>query len=199
VSDRTGNLRQSKKTLILEYREAHALQHAGASEIEAIESELRARLGDSGKTARSYIADVLRAAGTRVDDSGFGSRSSNRITLEPYSARLNGLLQFGNFDAAERCLHNLDKAYREYLDHSDHLGVRLVRAVALKGKSRAWSLAGNPRVSQAKREEKQEIAAWFRVWLQSPDLFWDWLELRQQSDEFARKFGSAAHSPRQQK
>jgi len=104
------------------------------------------------------------------------------------------LLQFSDFHTAEQSLRNLDAAHREYLAAGDHVGARLVRALALKGKLRAQNLARNSRVNGTKREEKQEIATWFRVWLQSPDLFSDWLELRKQSQEFQQKFGiSSAH------
>jgi hypothetical protein len=58
----------------------------------------------------------------------------------------------------------------------------------LKGKQRAEGLAANPRVSLARRAEKREIAAWFRVWLESPDLFFDWLEVRKNSEEFQTTF-----------
>jgi hypothetical protein len=190
VSDTTGNRFRSKKTLILEYREAHALKQAAMPELKAIEAELRVRLGDRGKTSSSYIAHVLRAAGTRVKtDASSEGRYVDTFLEEPYATRLSGLLQFGDFETAEKSLRNLDTAHREYLGAGNHSGARLVRALALKGKLRAQSLAANPRVNPEKREEKQEIANWFRVWLQSPDLFSDWLGLRRQSEEFQQKFG----------
>ena len=58
-----------------------------------------------------------------------------------------------------------------------------------KGKLRARSLAANPRVNAPKRQEKQEIARWFQVWLETPDLFAAWLELRKSSEEFRSIFG----------
>ena len=83
---------------------------------------------------------------------------------------------------------HLDAAHREYGSASDHTGVRLVRSLALKGKQRAESLSRNPRVKRELRLEKQEIASWFRVWLESPGMFFDWLELRRQSEEFRQRF-----------
>ena len=62
-------------------------------------------------------------------------------------------------------------------------------ALVKKGKLRARSLAANPRVQAQKRQEKQEIASWFQVWLETPDLFADWLALRKSSDEFLELFG----------
>jgi len=107
---------------------------------------------------------------------------------EPYAGRLKGLLQFHDLASAEAALQKLDAIYREYRGSSDRVGTSLVRSLVQKGKLRADSLATNPRVGPEKRREKQEIARWFRVWLETPDLLFDWLELRKQSEEFRRMF-----------
>ena len=110
---------------------------------------------------------------------------------EPYASRLEGLLEFRDLASAESSLRRLDAAYREYQQGRDRQGMRLVRDLALKGKQRAAGLARNPRVNATKREEKQEIADWFRVWLESADLFFDWLELRKRAGDFVSRFGQA--------
>jgi hypothetical protein len=51
-------------------------------------------------------------------------------------------------------------------------------------------IAGNKRVSPARRAEKEEIRQWFRVWIENPEVFFDWLELRKQAPEFVEKFGA---------
>lgn len=107
---------------------------------------------------------------------------------ERYARRLEHALHFRDLEDAEACLRNLDAVYREYRAAGDRTGAGLVRAILLKGKMRAEQLAANPRVRDAKRREKREIAAWFRVWLQTPDIFFDWLELRKQTDAFRGEF-----------
>jgi hypothetical protein len=109
---------------------------------------------------------------------------------EPYASRLKDALRFRDLTSAEDSLRNLDAAYRDYLAVGDRTGVNLVRAVVLKGKQRAAQMTANPRVREAKRREKREIAHWFTVWLQSPDIFFDWLDMRKQSEEYQRVFGS---------
>jgi hypothetical protein len=47
-------------------------------------------------------------------------------------------------------------------------------------------------VEAAKRAEKEEIAQWFGVWLQTPDAFFDWLEVRKQSPDYERRFGASS-------
>ncbi|HYY42970.1 MAG TPA: hypothetical protein VE775_09580, partial [Pyrinomonadaceae bacterium] len=49
-------------------------------------------------------------------------------------------------------------------------------------------IARNPKVAERKRAEKAEIAEWFTVWLQTPELFQDWLGLRQRAPEFQQRF-----------
>lgn len=182
----------SKKQIILEYCRAKALERIGPEEIRALENELRTRLGANLKTSPSYIAQVLRKAGKNVEYSdGF----AETMMEEPYASRLRNLLQFHDFASTEASLRKLDEVYREYQQAKDRTGAGLVRALLQKGKLRAGSLAANPRVSPDKRAEKAEIAAWFRVWLETPDLFFDWLELRKASEEFQRLFGNQC-SPR---
>ena len=36
--------------------------------------------------------------------------------------------------------------------------------------------------------EKAEIAVWFRIWLETPDAFFDLLEVRKQAPDFRAKF-----------
>ena len=57
------------------------------------------------------------------------------------------------------------------------------------GKRRAEMISRNRKVAAQKREEKKEIAEWFRIWLEAPDTFFDWLNVRKESPEFKNKFG----------
>jgi len=180
-----------KKQLILEYRQEHGLENAGAQEIRRIQAEL-GRLDPGRRPSLSYIANVLRQAGTRVE---FNHRYVDPWMEEPYATRLKGLLQFRNLETAECALRKLDEAYREYQKASDRKGANLVLSLALKGKQRAEGLAANPGVSPARRAEKREIASWFRVWLESPDLFFDWLEVRKSSEEFQITLARPAGGP----
>jgi hypothetical protein len=175
----------SKKQIILEYCQARGLDHVGTEEVRAIGNELRRRLGPDHRISSSYIVSVLRAAGKRVE---YEDRYSGPPMEEPYASRLKGVLQFHDLESAEASLRNLDAIYREYRAASDRAGTSLVRLLVRKGKLRAQSLAANPRVSPEKRREKEEIARWFRVWLETPDLLFDWLELRKASEEFQKLF-----------
>lgn len=109
-------------------------------------------------------------------------RSTRRPTLEPpYDHLLKGLLSFSDLIQAEQTLHRLEDLRQRFLSAGDKKGVEYCRHLALLGRQRARAIGRNPRVGQQKRQEKQEIELWFGVWLETPDLFADWLELRKRS------------------
>lgn len=180
----------SKKQIILDLCRDLGLERAGEQDIRRLQSGVRRRLANSGGTSLSYIASVLREAGIAVD---YQDHFSDPAMEEPYASRLKGALQFRDLVSAEQSLRKLDEIYREYREASDREGMSLVRSVVIKGKERAASLARNPRIDPRKRQEKQEIAQWFHVWLETPDLLFDWLVLRKQSEDFRMRF--ANHPP----
>ncbi len=178
---------QTRKQVILEYWAEKQLKKAGAAEIREIEERLAQRFGAIKRPA-SYIAQVLRDAGVSVEYSDlYGDVSMP----EPYAAALKGRLKFRNFDEAEASIRELDAAFRAYELAGDQAGAAWVRWIALKGRMRAEGLAASSKVHPLKRREKAEIARWFAVWLQTPDIFFDWLELRKRSDEFRSVFKAA--------
>jgi hypothetical protein len=182
--------KNTKKQLILDHMHSLRLERAGAREIQAIHHALRRQLGAERPTSPSYIAQVLREAGTRVD---LNDRFADPAMPEPYASRLKGLLRFSALETAQASLEKIDAIYREYRSASDRIGTQLVRSLVVKGKQRSASVANNPRISPEKRREKTEIARWFQVWLEVSDLFFDWLELRKQSEDFQRLFGHDGH------
>jgi hypothetical protein len=108
-----------------------------------------------------------------------------------------GLLKFDTLDAAEQTLLEVHARFSDFRSQGDPKGMQRCRELILKGKKRALMISRNKKVQSRKREEKAEIAQWFTVWLQTPDIFPDWLALRKQTREFQGHFGSGSveHSP----
>jgi hypothetical protein len=181
----------SKKQILLDFCRARARQRIEVGDLHAARNELRRHLGPVDRTSLGYIASVLREAGYEVR---YEDRYSDPVMPEPYANRLKGVLEFHDLASAEQSLLRLDAIFREYSGAADRLGAAMVCALVKKGKLRARSLAANPRVQAQKRQEKQEIASWFQVWLETPDLFADWLALRKSSDEFRKLFGGGEAS-----
>lgn len=179
----------SKKQILLDFFGAREKRPFTASDLQFARNELRRQLGLRDRTSLGYIASILREAGYKVR---YEDRYSDPDMPEPYAGRLTGLLEFGDLASAEKSLLRFDAIYREYKGAADQAGVKWVRALVKTGKLRARSLAANPRVNAQKRREKQEIAGWFQVWLENPDVFAEWLALRKESSEFRELFGTDA-------
>ena len=99
------------------------------------------------------------------------------------------VLRFATLEEAEETLRRLDAMWRESRAAEDAARAGRVLELAREGRRRAQMIAGNRRVAAEKRAEKEEIRQWFRVWLEAPETFFDWLELRKQAAEFVEKFG----------
>lgn len=171
----------------------------GAHELRAIEAELRRRSNNHNKTCVSYIAGVLRAAGTRVECTEHKNTFTHFTTEDHHELRAKGLLKVRDLNSALASLQKVDALYRGYREVSDRIGTSSARELIARGEQRAKSMAANPRLSPEKRREKQEIAQWFKVWLEVPDLFFDWLEMRLESEAFQTSFpqlnGRPGHHP----
>ena len=74
---------------------------------------------------------------------------------------------------------------------ADKQAEKEVRRVAVSRRQLAELLAKDSKLDQLQRAEQAEIAEWLKVWVQTPNLFADWLELRRRSPEFQKKFGSS--------
>ena len=116
-----------------------------------------------------------------------------RKTLEiepPYREALTGVLAFSTFAEAEATLQTLENLCRKYRAASDKKGVEYCRRIAGLGRYRAELISRNQKVAAQKRLQKLEIANWFRIWLETPAIFDDWLLMRKGTEEFKRILAS---------
>src|SRR5229473_4494215 len=173
---------KTKKALILETAREINVQKWTPAEIDQLRRRLLAEHGEAGKTGSDYIADVLKDAGHKV------LLSLQEEAEEKYEEEFEDLLHFKTLEDAEVSIMRLDELMRKFRAHGEHAAVQRVLNVARLGKRRAEMIARNPKVEPQKRREKVEIANWFRIWLETPDAFFDWLDVRKQSPEFRTKF-----------
>lgn len=172
----------TKKEMILEAARALGKPRFTPAEIEQIRRQLIAHMGESGKTSPDYIVSVLEAAGMRV------MWSTESDTAGRYEEEFTDLLHFSTLEEAEMCLVRLDELLRKFQGEGERAAAERVREVARLGRRRAEMISRNHKVDARKRADKEEIAHWFGIWLETPDAFFDWLEVRKQSAEFQRSF-----------
>jgi hypothetical protein len=175
---------KTKKALILDTAREIAATKWTPAEIEQLRRRLLAEHGEAGKTGTDYIAEVLNGAGWKV------VLTQREEAEEEYEEEFEDLLHFRTLEDAEVSLTRLDELMRKFHAHGEKAAVERVLDVARLGKRRAEMIARNRKVDAHKRAEKEEIAGWFRIWLETPDAFFDWLDVRKQSLEFQNKFPS---------
>jgi len=173
---------ETKKGLILGLAHEIGASRFTPAEVEQIRRQMIAHLGERGKTSADYIVGVLKEAGLRVV---WSTRSD---TDGKYEEEFEDLLHFSTLEEAEMCLVRLDELLRKFATSGERAASERVREVARLGRRRAEMIARNHKVDEKKRAEKAEIAQWFAIWLDTPDAFFDWLEVRKQSSEFQNKF-----------
>jgi hypothetical protein len=173
---------QTKKEVILETAREIGAARWTLAEVDQLRRRLIAEHGEDAKTSSEYIAEVLKNAGWKVQ------LSLQEEAEEQYEEEFEDLLHFKTLEDAEVSIMRLDELMRKFRAHEEQAAVERVLNVARLGKRRAEMIARNAKVERQKREEKLEIASWFRIWLETPDAFFDWLDVRKQSPEFKARF-----------
>jgi hypothetical protein len=173
---------RTKKEMILQAAREIGAQRFTPAEIDQLRRRLMAEYGEEGKTGSDYIVDVLKDAGLKV------ALTLQEEAEEQYEEEFEDLLHFKTLEDAEVSFMRLDELMRKFQAHGEHTAVERVLSIARLGKRRAEMIARNPKVEMQKRVEKEEIASWFRIWLETPDVFFDWLDVRKQSPDFQAKF-----------
>ena len=108
-----------------------------------------------------------------------------------YQSDFEDVLRFRSLQEAELSLQRIDTLYRKFLKRGDRKGIRYCHQVCVLGRKRAEAISRNDKVGGEKRVEKAEIARWFTIWNQNPDIFFDWLALRKECSEFHALFAGA--------
>jgi len=174
---------KSKKHMILEAAQELGIAKWTTFEIDQLRHKLLADHGDAGKTSNDYIGGVLKEAGLKVQ------MTEREEAEERFEEEFEDILHFKTLQDAEVSITRLDELLRRFQAHHEKAAVGRVLEIARLGKRRAEMISRNRKVEERKRKEKQEIAEWFRIWLEAPDAFFDWLEVRKASSEFRGNFG----------
>jgi hypothetical protein len=182
---------RTKRELMIEVWEHLDCESVGAAELEEIERAVRERFGEGALDTPATVARLLADEGAELRHAEVLELDVRQRATDPYEAMFRNILKFSDFKQAASSIRNLDNLRRKFTRAKDQTGLRRVQETALRGKHRAQMISRNPKVDERKRAEKMEIAEWFTVWLQAPELFADWLELRQRSKDFRARFGEA--------
>jgi hypothetical protein len=114
----------------------------------------------------------------------------------PYCDALQDILSFSRFEEAEATLGRLECLRLKYNSEKDGKGAEYCRRIARAGRHRAELIQKNLKVNPNNRLRKQEIARWFEIWLETPGIFSQWLEMRKLTPEYQALLQSEAADSR---
>src|SRR5436190_6052564 len=89
---------------------------------------------------------------------------------------------------AEPVIHRLEEARLALESSRDEEELQRLKAFVIEKRDAVEKRSRNRNLPVAVRREQGEILEWLRVWLQTPNLFADWISLRKQSPQFRAIF-----------
>lgn len=186
---------RQKRELIIATWERLGSKPIGEKMLRAIQRALREAFGKGVDESPAAMARVLADEGAELRhpeviefDASWRQtflRKQKPIEPSPTSEKPLTFLQ------AIKLIKELEKKRTSAIRADDQINLRHVRERAITEKQRAELLARSSAVDGKTRAEQTEIGEWIRVWLQTPALFHDWLELRRQTAAFRAKFPKA--------
>jgi hypothetical protein len=182
---------RTKIDLIIEVWEKLECESVGAAEIEAIEEAVSARFGEAAVESPMRIARILADEGAALRHAEIMQLWVRRFADRPHEAEFRNLIRTADLDSAARSIKHLENLRRKFISLGDKEGLRLLREEVLDVKAQLQRSARNNKKSAADRHVDLEITEWLTIWLQSPELFENWIKLRRGSAEYNEKFLNA--------
>jgi hypothetical protein len=180
--------RRTKKEMVLEIYDREAMGEVSPREIAIINQGLIDEFGEGGAMTPAEIARILVDEDLPVRfDQVFRMKSHT----EKYEFIYEGLAINKSLREAEKSLRRIDELYHKFLRLGDRTGVRFARQTALRAKGNALALSRSPDLDRKRQAEQAEFYHWLTIWLETPEVFPQWLELRKATAEFKEAFQNA--------
>ena len=167
----------------------------GAKELSAVQRALRKQFGEANVASPAAIARVLADEGAELRHPQiieFDSRW-RKSQIHGKAKRLNSLAHFLSDEpltlaAAGAMLDELEKLRAQFASAEDSEALEDLRSFAAEARRQAETLAKDRTCETRTRATQREVVEWIKVWIQTPALLADWVELRRRSPDFRKKF-----------
>ncbi len=181
---------KTKQDLIIEVWEKLDCESVGGEEIEAIEIAVGAELGESAVETPMVIARQLADEGAYLQHSEILALDVKRRRDKPYEPMFRSILRLDNLTQTLSSIRRLENLRLKFIRDEDKKGLSLLRKTSIDAKTHAIELANNKKLEPEKRAIQSEIAEWISIWQATPEVFENWVSLRQNSKDFKAKFGT---------
>lgn len=177
---------RNKADLMIEVWEKLDCESIGRAEIEAVEVVVAEQYGASAVDSPMVIARLLADEGAQLRHAEIMALYVERASDQPYAPVLRNLIKIDDLSAALGTLRELTNLWTKFKNTGDRLGLDQIRIAARNGRKRAIEIADR---GSSKTDVNREIAEWFRIWLETPEIFASWVDIRMSSEKFKERFG----------
>jgi hypothetical protein len=192
----SSNLKpRTRSELIVQHWQHIGRLTIGARELRAIQRQLRNCFGEAAVESPAAIARVLADEGAELRhpevlefDAEWREKQILGGTQHFSESDFPEATQPLTLERAAQFIDRLEKLRGQFEQKKDQAAVQRMRTQGIEARQTAQLLARRKTLGKAQRAEQAEIAEWLGVWIKTPNLFADWLELRRRSPEFRKKF-----------
>jgi hypothetical protein len=192
---RTGSKPRTKRELIIGAWDEMGRPGVGELQLQKFQSAICESFGEGAVESPAAIARVLADEGAELHHPEvieFDARwRQAQIKTNPKRFRdleVEPVAKPLRLRQAENFIKKLERLRERSERSGDKAAIRQTRVRGVAAREAAESLAKNRTLDQALRAEQTEITEWLAVWLQTPNLFAEWLELRRRSADFRERF-----------
>jgi hypothetical protein len=190
--------------LIIEVWEALDCESVGAPELEQIQQALGEKFGEGALQSPASIARIVADEGAVLRHPEVFNCDLKWRRQEMEKGSFQGGLNFGDLASAFESVVKIEekrlqlqtelhrgtgeKGKGERETNNRAAGSRELRDIVTAAREELLLRSRSKILDDGQRQEAKEISEWLVVWLQAPELFSDWLDLRRRAPEFRRRF-----------
>ena len=179
---------RNRQDLIIEVWEYLDCESVGAQELEQIQQALVARFGEGAAASPASIARTVADEGAVLrHPEVFECDLKWREQYRKRFAFREGL-DFSDLSLAFDSVVRLEEKRMQLQAENEGAGLKELRDIVATARKDLLLRSRSKIIESGVRAQLKEISEWLTVWLQSPELFSDWLDLRRRSPEFRAKF-----------
>lgn len=181
---------RTKGDLVIEVWEKLDCESVGRAEIEAIETAVEAVFGATAVDPPMAIARLLSDEGAHLRHSEIMQLYLERAGETAFDIALRNASDLSSIRSALASIKRLDNLRKKLAAENDKRSLNDLKAAVLEFRRELQARAARDRTPDDVKLRTIEIDEWLSHWLKTPEMFFTWIELRQNSPDFKEKFGS---------
>ncbi len=192
---RRGLSARTKRELAIDVWQRLGCGSIGESELRRIQRATAKRFGAGAVDSPASIARLLADEGAELRHPEIIEFDARRrqTQIERSAADFAVFERFEGakplrLKQAEAVVKKLEKLRKKIEHVGDAPALRSLKDEAVNARQTVQSLAKSEKINERGRGEQVEIVEWLSVWIRTPNLFAEWLELRKRSPDFRRRF-----------